>query len=25
MAETAAEYARRGWAVIPLHTPEQGV
>jgi putative DNA primase/helicase len=25
MAETAAGYARRGWAVIPLHTPEQGV
>jgi len=24
MAETAAEYARRGWAVIPLHTPQQG-
>jgi hypothetical protein len=24
MAETAAGHARRGWAVIPLHTPEQG-
>mgnify|MGYP001184559988 FL=1 len=24
IAEAAAEYTRRGWAVIPLHTPSQG-